>query len=273
MFQLIQQVVAFLVSAIHPALLQREGHGSVRAFVYRTDDKSPKHVANNTQSQWTHIMHSYSYHNNCHPLHFLLSFFPNGFRRSGTRVTPLVDASTSEKRQGKLERNQYKAQSASDLGAGHPRPLRYLSKSCHCCQKARGPYIEPARHSPHLHLQQATPPSYLHQHQTLPPTLQTWSTRMSKPRLALLPLRPLRPRPLLHHRRRRHKNLVVSSLAVSVVNIASARSLSEHLIRLPVGTKYQVDTVIGEGAYGVVCSAVHRPTGIKVAIKKIQPFE
>lgn len=40
-----------------------------------------------------------------------------------------------------------------------------------------------------------------------------------------------------------------------------------------VGTKYQVDTVIGEGAYGVVCSAVHRPTGIRVAIKKIQPFE
>lgn len=37
-----------------------------------------------------------------------------------------------------------------------------------------------------------------------------------------------------------------------------------------VGTKYQVDTVIGEGAYGVVCSAIHRPTGIRVAIKKIE---
>lgn len=31
--------------------------------------------------------------------------------------------------------------------------------------------------------------------------------------------------------------------------------------------------MIGEGAYGVVCSAVHRSTGNKVAIKKITPFE
>lgn len=35
----------------------------------------------------------------------------------------------------------------------------------------------------------------------------------------------------------------------------------------------QVQDVIGEGAYGVVCSAVHRPTGLKVAIKKIAPFD
>lgn len=28
--------------------------------------------------------------------------------------------------------------------------------------------------------------------------------------------------------------------------------------------------VIGEGAYGVVCSAIHRPTGTKVAIKKVR---
>lgn len=27
--------------------------------------------------------------------------------------------------------------------------------------------------------------------------------------------------------------------------------------------------VIGEGAYGTVCSAVHRPSGQKVAIKKV----
>lgn len=31
--------------------------------------------------------------------------------------------------------------------------------------------------------------------------------------------------------------------------------------------------MIGEGAYGVVCSAIHRPTGQKVAIKKIAPFD
>lgn len=31
--------------------------------------------------------------------------------------------------------------------------------------------------------------------------------------------------------------------------------------------------VIGQGAYGVVVSAVHRQTGMKVAIKKIAPFD
>lgn len=40
-----------------------------------------------------------------------------------------------------------------------------------------------------------------------------------------------------------------------------------------VGSRYRVCDVIGEGAYGVVCSAIHRPTGQKVAIKKIQPFD
>lgn len=39
------------------------------------------------------------------------------------------------------------------------------------------------------------------------------------------------------------------------------------------GTQYQVLDVVGEGAYGIVCSAVHRPSGRKVAIKKITPFD
>lgn len=39
------------------------------------------------------------------------------------------------------------------------------------------------------------------------------------------------------------------------------------------GTNYQVLDVVGEGAYGIVCSAVHRPSGRKVAIKKIAPFD
>ena len=39
------------------------------------------------------------------------------------------------------------------------------------------------------------------------------------------------------------------------------------------GTQYQVLDVVGEGAYGIVCSAIHRPTGRKVAIKKIAPFD
>lgn len=44
-------------------------------------------------------------------------------------------------------------------------------------------------------------------------------------------------------------------------------------IWLMAGTAYQVLDVIGEGAYGVVISALHRPTGTKVAIKKIAPFD
>ncbi|CEH13969.1 mitogen-activated protein kinase [Ceraceosorus bombacis] len=44
-------------------------------------------------------------------------------------------------------------------------------------------------------------------------------------------------------------------------------------VRFNVGSRYRVCDVIGEGAYGIVCSAIHRPSGQKVAIKKIQPFE
>lgn len=37
--------------------------------------------------------------------------------------------------------------------------------------------------------------------------------------------------------------------------------------------QYAINEVVGEGGYGVVCSAVHKPSGWKVAIKKISPFE
>ncbi|ORZ38406.1 mitogen-activated protein kinase [Catenaria anguillulae PL171] len=40
-----------------------------------------------------------------------------------------------------------------------------------------------------------------------------------------------------------------------------------------VGDDYQLLDLIGEGAYGVVCSAIHKATGRKVAIKKIAPFD
>ncbi|ORY92954.1 putative MAP kinase [Leucosporidium creatinivorum] len=40
-----------------------------------------------------------------------------------------------------------------------------------------------------------------------------------------------------------------------------------------VGEGYQIIDVVGEGAYGVVCSAVHVATQSKVAIKKITPFD
>lgn len=44
-------------------------------------------------------------------------------------------------------------------------------------------------------------------------------------------------------------------------------------IRFSVGDKYRVLEVIGEGAYGVVCSAIYRASGQRVAIKKIAPFD
>lgn len=48
---------------------------------------------------------------------------------------------------------------------------------------------------------------------------------------------------------------------------------SQRKISFNVSDYYQILEVVGEGAYGVVCSAVHKPTNTKVAIKKILPFE
>lgn len=39
------------------------------------------------------------------------------------------------------------------------------------------------------------------------------------------------------------------------------------------GSDYEVLHCMGEGAYGTVVAALHRPTGQKVAIKKILPFD
>ncbi|KAK1222365.1 mitogen activated protein kinase [Marasmius sp. AFHP31] len=54
---------------------------------------------------------------------------------------------------------------------------------------------------------------------------------------------------------------------------ASTAAPAPRKVRFNVGTQYQVLDVVGEGAYGIVCSAVHRPSGRKVAIKKIAPFD
>ncbi|KAF8223217.1 mitogen-activated protein kinase [Tricholoma matsutake] len=53
----------------------------------------------------------------------------------------------------------------------------------------------------------------------------------------------------------------------------SAAPPAPRKVRFNVGTQYQVLDVVGEGAYGIVCSALHRPSGRKVAIKKIAPFD
>lgn len=39
-----------------------------------------------------------------------------------------------------------------------------------------------------------------------------------------------------------------------------------------ISSDFELKSLLGEGAYGVVCSAVHKPTGEVVAIKKIEPF-
>lgn len=50
---------------------------------------------------------------------------------------------------------------------------------------------------------------------------------------------------------------------------ASSSAGRSRQVRFNVGSKYKIVDVVGEGAYGVVCSAVHRPSGRSVAIKKI----
>ncbi|KAH3901804.1 probable Mitogen-activated protein kinase FUS3 [Saccharomycodes ludwigii] len=39
-----------------------------------------------------------------------------------------------------------------------------------------------------------------------------------------------------------------------------------------ISSDFQLKALLGEGAYGIVCSAIHKPTGELVAIKKIEPF-
>jgi mitogen-activated protein kinase 1/3 len=56
--------------------------------------------------------------------------------------------------------------------------------------------------------------------------------------------------------------------------VSMSRCITKFSCLAPsLGTQYQVLDVVGEGAYGIVCSALHRPTGRKVAIKKIAPFD
>ncbi|KAK9898530.1 mitogen-activated protein kinase [Cystobasidium minutum MCA 4210] len=68
-------------------------------------------------------------------------------------------------------------------------------------------------------------------------------------------------------------NLPTDVSATSSVQQKKQPAAEPRRVRFSVGTKYIVDTVIGEGAYGVVCSALHRESNRRVAIKKIQPFD
>ncbi|OZJ03927.1 Mitogen-activated protein kinase [Bifiguratus adelaidae] len=51
------------------------------------------------------------------------------------------------------------------------------------------------------------------------------------------------------------------------------QQLASRLKNFNAGEQYEILDIVGEGAYGIVCSAVHRPTNQKVAIKKITPFD
>lgn len=49
--------------------------------------------------------------------------------------------------------------------------------------------------------------------------------------------------------------------------------MSQKRITFNISTSFEVQQLLGEGAYGTVCLALHKPTGTKVAIKKIKPFD
>jgi len=53
----------------------------------------------------------------------------------------------------------------------------------------------------------------------------------------------------------------------------SSRKASKPLPPFEIGDDYQLLHAIGEGAYGTVAAALHKPSGRQVAIKKIRPFE
>lgn len=56
-------------------------------------------------------------------------------------------------------------------------------------------------------------------------------------------------------------------------NQASRHQRPQKALEFNVSDHYHILEVVGQGAYGVVCSAIHKPTQQKVAIKKIEPFE
>ncbi|KAH9911148.1 mitogen activated protein kinase-like protein [Epithele typhae] len=49
--------------------------------------------------------------------------------------------------------------------------------------------------------------------------------------------------------------------------------MDDRMSTFVVGSNYHVLDLIGEGAYGIVCSAMHVPSQRKVAIKRITPFD
>ncbi|CAB11693.1 Mitogen-activated protein kinase spk1 [Schizosaccharomyces pombe] len=55
-------------------------------------------------------------------------------------------------------------------------------------------------------------------------------------------------------------------------SVATSRSPHTHDLNFELPEEYEMINLIGQGAYGVVCAALHKPSGLKVAVKKIHPF-
>ncbi|KAJ3737085.1 kinase-like domain-containing protein [Lentinula guzmanii] len=55
--------------------------------------------------------------------------------------------------------------------------------------------------------------------------------------------------------------------------MSSRKASSKPLPKFEIGEDYQLLHAIGEGAYGTVAAALHKPSGRQVAIKKILPFD
>ncbi|KAF9068096.1 putative MAP kinase [Rhodocollybia butyracea] len=55
--------------------------------------------------------------------------------------------------------------------------------------------------------------------------------------------------------------------------MSSRTKASKPLPKFEIGEDYQLLHALGEGAYGAVVAAIHKPTGRHVAIKKILPFD
>ncbi|KAF7347725.1 Mitogen-activated protein kinase [Mycena venus] len=53
----------------------------------------------------------------------------------------------------------------------------------------------------------------------------------------------------------------------------SSRRTTKPLPKFEIGEDYQILHAIGEGAYGTVAAALHKPSGRQIAIKKILPFD
>ena len=57
------------------------------------------------------------------------------------------------------------------------------------------------------------------------------------------------------------------------MSVSHLLKTSQEIHQLETGRDYRVLHVLGEGAYGTVASAIHQPSGMQVAIKKVLPFE